>query len=161
MLVKSIYTLITIFIIMPPSSPVNGQDIRVAVIVNTSNPFDEMSAAEVKAYFLKRDKKRWKNGAKIRPVDNAGTSQERALFLEQVLHMSAEDVERYWIEVQYRKALAPPLRIEEDYRIMRLISKFEGGIGYVNLSSLTDQTSDEIKIVHILDMPEYEDDTDL
>ena len=123
---------------------------EIAVIVHISNPDSNMAKEDVKVYFLRKHRNRWKNGEKIRPVDHIGNPQERKEFLSQVLDMSAEEVERYWIEQQYVKAESPPRRVQEDSQILKFVETFAGAISFINRKSLTKESLEKVKEVLIL-----------
>ena len=124
---------------------------QVAVIVHVDNPISKMSASEVKQHFLKKNKKAWANGEKIRPVDRAGNPDVRATFLADVLDMSTEDAERYWMAAQYSKAQKPPQRVDDEDRVIKLVGAFKGGIGFISADALTDEAKKSVKAILVVD----------
>lgn len=120
---------------------------EIAVIVNVNNPVTSMSKRDVQVYFLKKTKKKWDNGEKIRPIDLSGNPIEREIFLAKVLEMTPESSERYWIEQQYVKAEKPPKRVDDDGRVIKLVGTFKGGIGFVNKNSLTPEALKKVKTI--------------
>ena len=112
---------------------------ELAVIVNASNPVDALSPIEVKQYYLKH-KARWAFGKKVRPSDYKDEKGMRDAFLSNVLSMSAQEIERYWIEQQYARAEKPPATLDDDSAVVRFVKKFEGGIGFVDRNSVDDSS---------------------
>ena len=116
---------------------------ELVVIVNAANPAAGMDAKQVKAHFLKTSSS-WANGEKVRPVDVSGSSPDRTAFLAKVLGMSAAELERYWIERQYANADNPPSKVADDAAVIKLVSAFKGGLGFISKASLP-ANQDQIK----------------
>ncbi len=104
------------------------------VIVNKANPVAQMNAAEVKSYFMK-SRKVWRNGEKVRPVDQKAGA-DREAFLSQALKLTEEDLVRYWLEKQYVTAEAPPMQVDSDSAVIKFVGAFKGGIGVINKASM-------------------------
>jgi ABC-type phosphate transport system substrate-binding protein len=102
----------------------------VAIIVHKDNPQAALNAEEARTYFLKKTSA-WKSGEKIRPVDVEGEPDLRAAFLAKVLKMSAQDLERHWLEIKYQSAESPPKRVDDADAVIKYVSAFKGAIGFV------------------------------
>ncbi len=126
--------------------PVAPAAAQVVVIVNSANLAESLSADDVKAHFLKSPS-RWDNGEKVRPVDRAGETAERDVFLSEVLGMSATEVERYWIQKQYASADTPPTKAPDDATVIRMVQSFRGGIGFVSRAAFEASDKSGIKAV--------------
>jgi ABC-type phosphate transport system substrate-binding protein len=121
---------------------------NIAVIVNLENPIAELSAGEAKLYWLRKVKKRWPGINKnIRPADRKSTCSERESFYTKVLAMNSDAVETYFTKKQYENAEKPQDKFNSDADIINFIADEAGGIGYVNLSSLTPEAKAKIKVV--------------
>jgi ABC-type phosphate transport system substrate-binding protein len=120
--------------------------VEIAVVVNAENPLTTLSAEDVRAYYMKR-KSSWPNGEKIRPVDVEADNAARVLFVTQVLKTTPSDLERHWLEIKYRAAESPPKRMSDDEGVIKYISAFKGGIGFVEASAADKLKDRPIRVV--------------
>ena len=67
----------------------------IVVIVNSANPVDNVSTAELKKLFLS-DRSHWDTGKSVAPVMVTG-SAERGAFLKTVCRMSDSDFSKYFL----------------------------------------------------------------
>jgi ABC-type phosphate transport system substrate-binding protein len=124
---------------------------EVAIIVNTENPVGQLSAGEVKLYWLRKIKKRWPVVNKnIKPVDRKTTNPDQDIFYSKVLGMSASDVETYFNQKQYESGEKPQDKFGSDDAIIDFVSQEVGAIGFVNASSLSAQAKSKVKIVLVI-----------
>lgn len=126
------------------ASPAAAEEL--VVIVNAANPVGPLTAQEVKGYFLKKTPV-WRNGEKVRPADHSAEGPDRAAFLGKVLNMSSDDLQRYWIERQYASAEHPPAGLDDDVSVVKFVSFFKGGIGFVTRSALSKAGAEGVKPV--------------
>lgn len=109
----------------------------IAVIVNKDNPVNELSASEVKLYWLRKIKKRWPEINKnIKPADRKNKCPEQETFYHKVLGMSAIDVETYFIQKQYDNAEKPQDKFNNDADIIEFVASEPGAIGFINKNSV-------------------------
>jgi hypothetical protein len=118
---------------------------ELVVIVNKSNPTAAMNKDDVKTHYLKKQAG-WSNGEKLRPIDTE-SSDVRTAFIKTLLGMGTEDLERYWLELRYQKAEAPPKRVDGDAAVIKFVANFKGGIGFVDASSFKGEARDKVKVV--------------
>jgi len=121
---------------------------KMAIIVHKDNGVAAMTIEEVKAHFLKK-KGGWTGGDKIRPADQ-GPGAIRSGFLSKVLAMSAEDFDRYWIELKYVSAESPPKGAGDSAGVLQFVASNKGGIGYVD-AALAAGAADKVKVVLTVD----------
>ena len=107
---------------------------ELAVIINTKNPAVGLTALEVKQLYLKNNT-HWGNGKKVRPSAFNYEADLATQFYKQVLSMTPTEVERHWIELQYGKALKPPVQLDDDEAMIKFVSKFKGAVGFVDAAS--------------------------
>jgi len=124
------------------ASPAAAEEL--VVIVNAANPVGPLTAKEVKGYFLKKIPV-WGNGEKVRPADHSADGPDRAAFLSKVLGMSSDELQRYWLERQYANADHPPAGLEDDPSVVKFVSFFKGGIGFVTRSALSRAGAEGVK----------------
>lgn len=119
-----------------------------AVIVNAGNPVGNLTASEVKLYYLRKLKKRWPGINKnIRPADRKTPVPEQEAFYAHVLDMSAVDVEKYFTNKQLQSAERPPDKFSTDTDVIGFVTTEPGAIGYVSLKSLTPDVKEKVKVV--------------
>ena len=53
---------------------------------------------------------------------------------------SSDELKRYWIERQYANADQPPASVADDASVLKFVSFFKGGIGFVSKSALAGAT---------------------
>jgi hypothetical protein len=131
-------------IVLATTAPAVGAG-ELAVIVNPANPAATLDAKGVKAYFL-RASSAWSNGEKVRPIDHAGATEQREIFIKKVLNMTATDLERFWIEKQYASGDNPPTKAPDDAAVIKLVKAFKGGIGFVSKDAAA-AAGAEVKVV--------------
>ena len=82
----------------------------IVVIVNSANPVDNLSTAELKKLFLS-DRSRWDTGKSVAPVIVAGAA-ERTAFLKVVCKMSDGDFSKYFLQAAFTgKSATPPKEV--------------------------------------------------
>ncbi|MEJ7645485.1 MAG: hypothetical protein WKF87_12890 [Chryseolinea sp.] len=119
----------------------------IAIIINKENPVSELSASEVKLYYLRRIKKRWpvinKN---IRPADLKKSCEEREAFYA-LLGFSGFQVEQYFITKQLQNAERPPDKFATEAELIDFVAGEIGAIGYIKASSVTPEIMERVKVV--------------
>ena len=118
---------------------------ELVVIVNAANPNASLTQQQAKAYFLKKSPS-WANGEKVRPVDRDGDSPERTAMLK-ILGYSSDELKRYWIERQYASADQPPASVPDEASVLKFVSFFKGGIGFITKSGLAKAGGQGVKPV--------------
>ncbi len=68
--------------------------------------------------------------------------EERRVFLDKVLEMTAASLERHWVKVQY-----PPRQAESSDRPIRLVGSMKGALGFVSEDALTEEARKKVKVV--------------
>ncbi len=68
----------------------------IVVVVNNSNPIENLSVADLRKIFLS-DRSRWDTGKAVAPVIVAAGSPERSAFLKIVCSMSDAEFNKYFV----------------------------------------------------------------
>src|ERR1035437_2686871 len=125
--------LILILILFPFFLSVSWKDnSSLVVIVNINNSTDKLTKSEVKLIYLRKITKRWNSINKnIIPIDRKDSPEIRKDFLNSVLGMSEDEVERYFTEQTYKYEDLPPLQLGSDAEVIDFVGKNIGAIGYV------------------------------
>ncbi len=130
-----------------PAQALSGE---IAIIVNSENPVENLNMIEIRKYLLK-EKISWPNGSKVRSVDRKGLPPERKAFLNEVAHMSPENLDKYWVSKRYEKGIPVPPRLSGDLQIIEYVQAFEGAISYVNADKVKGTSG--VKVVGTVPMP--------
>jgi ABC-type phosphate transport system substrate-binding protein len=102
----------------------------IAVIVHPAVDVGALDTARLETIFGGTQRS-WPDGKPIiafnlPPDDPARVELERV-----VLHMTPEQVSRYWIDQRIRSGQRPPRQISDPMLAVRLVAKLPGSIGYV------------------------------
>ncbi len=103
----------------------------IALIVNAENPVTTLSRTQVSDFFLKKNKL-WPDGVPLRFFDRNDGSEERKLFLRQLIQKSPRDIELYWIGQKLYSGHSAPSQISSDSMMEIMVSRFPGALGYVS-----------------------------
>lgn len=103
----------------------------IRIIVNETNPVNELRQEQIRNYFLKKDKQ-WPHGGSVRFFDRSDDSSERREFLRSVIERSAREIETFWIGQKLYSGHSAPTQVSSDKMMASLVSRFPDGIGYVS-----------------------------
>ncbi|MEO7697418.1 MAG: substrate-binding domain-containing protein [Chryseolinea sp.] len=110
----------------------------VVIIVNLKNPIGNLTVAQAKDIYLRKESKRWKAlNSNIIPLDTRGDSDTKNMFLAKVLQMSKIEMYRYFSSREYQNQEQPPVRVSSEDDIIKFVQENSGAIGYV-MSSVAD-----------------------
>jgi len=105
----------------------HGQDI--AVIMRARSDIKQLSAEQVKRIFLSKERLTVQ-GERWIPVNLSAHNVVRQAITEQVLQLTASELERYWSE-QYFNGVSPPYVLASEEAVLRFISETPNAIGYI------------------------------
>lgn len=124
---------------------------EISIIIHKDNPISQMTAGEVKLYWLRKIKKRWPEINKnIKPADRKSKCAEQEVFYSKVLNMNATDVDVYFNQKQYESGDKPQDKLANDDAIINFVSEEPGAIGYVSSSSLSASDKAKVKVVFVI-----------
>lgn len=136
--------LIAGMLLQPAQGRTQGRD-DIVFIVNSENPADEISVADIRDYYFKF-KRRWPNGESVRFIDRSAPDI-RETFLRKILHKSNSDVELFWIGQKLYTGNSAPLREASDRATIQFVSSFPGAIGYVTSEAAS--AAKNIKVISL------------
>jgi hypothetical protein len=116
---------------------------ELAVIVNAELGVSSLTKDEVASHFLKK-KAAWESGGTVDPISYPDDHPLRAAFCKQILGMSVQEEERYWVEQGYSGGVKPPAKVQAEPMVLALSALKKGAIAYVNAASVTDS---KVKVV--------------
>ncbi|MEM9555170.1 MAG: hypothetical protein AAGC60_13020 [Acidobacteriota bacterium] len=132
LVVSLVAALVGAVLILGPSA--FGQSPGYRVIVNSSNPADQISKDLLSSYLLKK-KSRWDHGITVEPADLDSQSQTRVALSEDVHGRSVASIKNYWQRQIFSGRNVPPPEVSSDSEMVAFVSSNPGGIGYVSASA--------------------------
>lgn len=123
-----------------PSVQASGDPI--VVIVNNSNPVDNLTMGELKKLFLS-DRSRWDTGKSVAPVILSTGSTERTAFLKIVCGMSDAEFGKYFLQAAFTgKSATPPKEVSSSQSVKTTVAALPGAIGFVKAADFHGDGSD-------------------
>jgi ABC-type phosphate transport system substrate-binding protein len=123
-----------------PSVQAGGDPI--VVIVNNSNPVDNLSIGELKKLFLS-DRSRWDTGKSVAPVMVTAGSPERTAFLKIVCGMSDAEFGKYFLQAAFTgKSATPPKEVSSSQSVKSTVAASAGAIGFIKAADFHGDGSD-------------------
>jgi ABC-type phosphate transport system substrate-binding protein len=131
-------------------APVLAAGDPIVVIVNNSNPVDNLSMGELKKLFLS-DRSRWDTGKAVAPVMLSAGAPERTSFLKAVCGMSDADLNKYFMQAAFTgKSATPPKEVSSASAVKSFVAGSPGAIGFVKAGDFHGDASEgAIKAVKI------------
>jgi len=103
----------------------------IVVVVNNSNPIENLSVADLRKIFLS-DRSRWDTGKAVAPVIVAAGSPERSAFLKIVCSMSDAEFNKYFVHAAFTGTdLTPPKEVSSSRDVKTAVAASPGAIGFV------------------------------
>ncbi len=116
-----------------------------AIIVNTANPTDNLSLAQLRSIFL-AERAHWTNGQKITVVMREQGQPERAVILRVVCRMSETDFNQYSMHSTFTgQVQAAPKLLTSVTGVRKFVFNVPGAIGYVRAG----EVDRSVKVVRI------------
>jgi ABC-type phosphate transport system substrate-binding protein len=124
------------------AAPAQAAGDPIVVIVNSSNPVDNLSMGELKKLFLS-DRSRWDTGKAVAPVMLSAGAPERTSFLKAVCGMSDADLSKYFMQAAFTgKSATPPKEVSSASAVKSFVAGSPGAIGFVKASDFHGDGSD-------------------
>lgn len=112
-----------------------GRGSKLVVIVAKQSPVTDLSRAELKRAYL--SDKLIVAGQKLVPFNfNAGTP-ERSAFDREVLGMSPEVMQRFWVDRKIRGQAGAPRSLPSSAVMIKVVTRFPGALAYIPVQDLT------------------------
>jgi ABC-type phosphate transport system substrate-binding protein len=114
----------------------------IVVIVNSANPIDSLSTAELKKLFLS-DRSHWDTGKSVAPVIVSAGAAERTAFLKIVCSMNDGDFNKYFLQAAFTgKSATPPKEVSSPGAVKSFVASSPGAIGFVKAGDFHGDGSD-------------------
>lgn len=104
---------------------------KIIVVTNVMNSTTMITRDQIQDYFFKRNRL-WPDGKPVRFFDRQDNSQERIYFLKSLIRKTARQVDQFWIGQKFNTGDSAPIQVSTDTMTLNLVSRFPGGISYVN-----------------------------
>lgn len=139
----------TLFVGSTEQTPVAKPATELVVIVNKDNPIEKLSVPEVRLYWMRRGtQKTWPSlKTTVLPVDRKGSCLEKTIFYKAIIKLSEAETESYFAAKQYQSAETPPVKLASDQDVNQYVADNKAGLGFVNVSSLSEAAKQSIKVV--------------
>lgn len=142
----------------PGASPREGAAAAhdaLAVIVNRTNPVENISFAELRQYFL-GERTRWPNGRRVAIALSDAGRPEREAVLRIIYEMREQDFHAHFLRAKFTgEVLEEPRPLETAARIVNFVLLRDGAIGCVRAG----EVSPSVKVLrvdgHLPGDPEY------
>ena len=122
---------IIIFILLSMSISVSVFAQKIVVVTNAMNASQQITRDQIQDYFFKRNRQ-WPDGKPVRFFDRQDNSKERESFLKNFLHKTSRQVDQFWIGQKFNTGDSAPIQVSTDTMTLNMVSRFPGGISYVN-----------------------------
>lgn len=116
-----------------------------AIIVNRTNPIDNLSFAELRQYFL-GERTRWPNGRRVTLVMLDTSLPEREAVLRIVYEMREQDFHEHFLRAKFTGELPEePRLLDTTSRVVGFVFLQSGAVGYVR----ADEASPKVKVLRL------------
>lgn len=107
----------------------------VAVIAHPATTADSLSAEQVSQIFLGRTRA-FPDGSPVLSINMAEGTETRALFLDQVLGKTEQQIRAHWSRMVFTGKAKPPRNAQNRDDLIRIVSSTPGMVGYVDDKNL-------------------------
>ncbi len=118
------------------ASALAAERVVLAVFVAKDSPIQNLKMTELRRVFTNADDSGF-SGQRSTPFNHTARSVDRIGFDQTVLHMTPEEVSRFWIDRKIRGLPGPPRAVDSLSQLLRLVSRSDGGIGYARPQQVT------------------------
>jgi hypothetical protein len=118
--------------------------VLLAVFVAKDSALQGLTLTELRRVFTNADDSGF-SGQRSTPFNHPARSTDRVGFDQTVLHMSPEEVSRFWIDRKIRGLPGPPRAVDSLSQLLHLVARSAGGIGYARPAQITS----EVRVIRI------------
>jgi len=127
-----------------PQAETSG-DQDLAIIVNQSNPVDNLSLQELRTVFL-GERSHWPNGRRITLVMMEPGFAERKAVLREVYRMNESDFSRHFMQGLFTgEVFVSPKTLASPVGVRKFVFNVPGAIGYVRATDV----DDTVKVIRV------------
>ncbi len=127
----------------PQGNP--AADECLAILVNRSNPVENLSFAELRKVFL-GEQNHWSDGRRITLVMLESGKPERQVVLTLIYRMEDKDFNAYFLHHVFTGDIhAAPTTLATPTEVLKFVSNVQGAIGYVRTTAV----DESVKVVRV------------
>ena len=116
-----------------------------AVIVNRSNPIENLSFAELRRIFL-GERSHWANGRRITVVMLEPEQPERKAVLTEIYQMNERDFNRHFVQATFTgEVFSAPKTLATSTGVRKFVFNLPGAIAYVR----AEEVDDSVKVIRV------------
>jgi ABC-type phosphate transport system substrate-binding protein len=120
-------------------------DDSLGIVVNRSNPVENLSFAELRKIFL-GEQTHWSNGRRITVVMLEAGKQERQAVLTQIYRMDDKDFTKHFLQGMFTGEIhAAPKILANSNEVLKFVLNVPGAIGYVR----GPEADESVKVVRV------------
>jgi len=129
----------------PAPTDTNPPEQNLAIIVNTSNPVDNLSMSELRHVFL-GERRHWPNGRRITLVMMEPGEPERKALIREVCQMNESDFSRHFLHGLFTgEVFVSPKTLASPVGVRKFIFNVPGAIGYVRATDV----DSSVKVIRV------------
>lgn len=114
----------------------NAPEQNLAIVVNTSNPVENLSMTELRKVFL-GERSHWPNGRRITLVMMEAGQPERKALIREVCQMNESDFSRHFLHGLFTgEVFVSPKTLASPVGVRKFIFNVPGAIGYVRATDV-------------------------
>ena len=123
----------------------NPPEQNLAIIVNTSNPVDNLSMSELRHVFL-GERRHWPNGRRITLVMMEPGEPERKALIREVCQMTETDFSQHFLHSLFTgEVFVSPKTLASPVGVRKFIFNVPGAIGYVRATDV----DSSVKVIRV------------
>jgi ABC-type phosphate transport system substrate-binding protein len=123
----------------------DGPQQSLAIVVNQSNPINDLSLEELRKIFL-GERSHWPNGRRITLVMIEPGRPERTAMLHGLYHMTESDLNRHFLHGLFTgQVFVSPKTLNTPVGVCKFVFNVPGAIGYVRASDV----DDSVRVIRI------------
>ena len=116
-----------------------------AILVNRSNPVENLSFAELRKVFL-GEQNHWSDGRRITVVMLESGKPERQVVLSRIYKMEDKDFNAYFLHHVFTGEIhAAPTTLTTPTEVLKFVSNVQGAIGYLRTTAV----DESVKVVRV------------
>ena len=123
----------------------SATDECLAILVNRSNPVENLSFAELRKVFL-GEQNHWSDGRRITLVMLESGKPERQAVLTRIYRMEDKDFNAYFLHHVFTGEIhAAPTTLTTPTEVLKFVSNVQGAIGYLRTTAV----DESVKVVRV------------
>ncbi len=130
---------------IPPHDEPDSPEGNLAILVNTSNPVDDLSLSELRKVFL-GERSHWPNGRRITLVMLEPGQPERKALIREVCQMTESEFSRHFLQGVFTgEVLVSPKTLSSPAGARKFVFNVPGAIGFVRASDV----DSSVKVIRV------------